>query len=223
MPIGADNTIEPGGPDQGQPTHFYPRRAIRFCSRSACQGFRHQRVDLDAHRARQDRKGLRLAQDRLPDRQAGDFDGSRRRFRQPARRTAHQPSTRAEGRRRCEAQRESRRRGRTGRGRARSRQPAGETRDASTADRRRPRRAAERREPALPAALVDRAGQWPRVTFLLDRLPRQRRGRHLQSRADEDVDRHARLRELAVVAALFDSRAAGRQPVDCSRDLPGAG
>ena len=26
VPIGADNTIEPGGPDQGQPTHFYPRR-----------------------------------------------------------------------------------------------------------------------------------------------------------------------------------------------------
>jgi hypothetical protein len=26
IPIGADNAIEPGGPDQGQPTHFYPRR-----------------------------------------------------------------------------------------------------------------------------------------------------------------------------------------------------
>ena len=26
IPIGADNNIEPGGPDQGQPTHFYPRR-----------------------------------------------------------------------------------------------------------------------------------------------------------------------------------------------------
>ena len=26
VPIGADNSIEPGGPDQGQPTHFYPRR-----------------------------------------------------------------------------------------------------------------------------------------------------------------------------------------------------
>jgi len=26
LPIGADNTIEPGGPDQGQPTHFLPRR-----------------------------------------------------------------------------------------------------------------------------------------------------------------------------------------------------
>jgi autonomous glycyl radical cofactor GrcA len=27
IPIGPDNGIEPGGPDQGQPTHFYPRRS----------------------------------------------------------------------------------------------------------------------------------------------------------------------------------------------------
>jgi len=26
IPTGPDNSIEPGGPDQGQPTHFYPRR-----------------------------------------------------------------------------------------------------------------------------------------------------------------------------------------------------
>ena len=26
LPVGADNAIEPGGPDQGQPTHFLPRR-----------------------------------------------------------------------------------------------------------------------------------------------------------------------------------------------------
>ena len=26
IPIGPNNTIEPGGPDQGQPTHFFPRR-----------------------------------------------------------------------------------------------------------------------------------------------------------------------------------------------------
>src|SRR5216684_3160324 len=26
IPIGADNNIQPGGPDRGQPTHFYPRR-----------------------------------------------------------------------------------------------------------------------------------------------------------------------------------------------------
>jgi autonomous glycyl radical cofactor GrcA len=27
VPVGPDNNIEPGGPDQGQPTHFYPRRS----------------------------------------------------------------------------------------------------------------------------------------------------------------------------------------------------
>lgn len=27
IPVGPDNKIEPGGPDQGQPTHFYPRRS----------------------------------------------------------------------------------------------------------------------------------------------------------------------------------------------------
>jgi hypothetical protein len=26
LPLGPDNTIEPGGPDRGQPTHFFPRR-----------------------------------------------------------------------------------------------------------------------------------------------------------------------------------------------------
>lgn len=26
VPIGPENTLEPGGPDQGQPTHFFPRR-----------------------------------------------------------------------------------------------------------------------------------------------------------------------------------------------------
>src|SRR5262245_31400990 len=26
VPVGVSNTIEPGGPDQGQPTHFLPRR-----------------------------------------------------------------------------------------------------------------------------------------------------------------------------------------------------
>ncbi len=26
VPIGPDNSIEPGGPDQGQPSHFLPRR-----------------------------------------------------------------------------------------------------------------------------------------------------------------------------------------------------
>ena len=31
VPVGAENTIEPGGPDQGQPTHFLPRRNRFVC------------------------------------------------------------------------------------------------------------------------------------------------------------------------------------------------
>lgn len=32
VPVGSDNSIEPGGPDQGQPAHFFPRRS-RFTFR----------------------------------------------------------------------------------------------------------------------------------------------------------------------------------------------
>src|SRR5262245_55893050 len=32
IPIGSDNNIQPGSPDQGQPTHFFPRRS-RFVFR----------------------------------------------------------------------------------------------------------------------------------------------------------------------------------------------
>ena len=35
IPVGPDNSIEPGGPDQGQPTHFLPRRS-GACSPSQC-------------------------------------------------------------------------------------------------------------------------------------------------------------------------------------------
>src|SRR5687768_11656475 len=28
LPIGPNNSIEPGGPDRGQPTHFLPRRSL---------------------------------------------------------------------------------------------------------------------------------------------------------------------------------------------------
>ncbi len=31
--VGPDNHIEPGGPDQGQPTHFYPRNMFLFTIR----------------------------------------------------------------------------------------------------------------------------------------------------------------------------------------------
>src|SRR6185436_7653207 len=28
IPVGPNNSVEPGGPDQGQPTHFFPRRSM---------------------------------------------------------------------------------------------------------------------------------------------------------------------------------------------------
>ena len=36
VPVGADNSIEPGGPDRGQPTTFFPV-ATASCSRSTCR------------------------------------------------------------------------------------------------------------------------------------------------------------------------------------------
>jgi len=45
----------------------------------------------------------------------------------------------------------------------------------------------------------------------------------LQPRPDEDLDRHARVREFAVVAAVHDPRAAAGQQVGGASDLPGTG
>ena len=69
IPIGPNNTIEPGG-DRGQPTHFYPRRQ-RFVFRvvvpmgwdSAAEG------SLDADRARTDEQSQWLASTRMGSRQ----------------------------------------------------------------------------------------------------------------------------------------------------------
>ena len=37
VPIGPDNNIEPGGPDQGQPTRLLPRAATASSFASACR------------------------------------------------------------------------------------------------------------------------------------------------------------------------------------------
>jgi hypothetical protein len=39
IPIGPDNNIEPGGPDRGQPTHFYPRRSPFLFTIKVPKGF----------------------------------------------------------------------------------------------------------------------------------------------------------------------------------------
>ena len=47
VPVGPDNTFNPGGPDLGQPTRFYPRRN-RFVFRVPVpKDFGDRRNDLD--------------------------------------------------------------------------------------------------------------------------------------------------------------------------------
>ena len=79
VPVGPDNGFNVGGADQGQPTHFLPRRN-RFVFRvKVPAGFRREgRARLDAHHARQDREGLRDAASRLRRRQRGEGVGDRR-------------------------------------------------------------------------------------------------------------------------------------------------
>ena len=79
----------PGGPDQGQPTHFLPRRN-RFVFRVKVPNelHRERRADLDAHDARQDREGLRDAAPRLRRRRRREGVGDRR-----ARRRHQQPGS----------------------------------------------------------------------------------------------------------------------------------
>ena len=97
VPVGPENGFNVGGADQGQPTHFLPRRN-RFVFRVKVPERFHRegRADLDAHHARQDREGLRDAPARLPGRRCRE--GVRDRC---ARRRHQQPgSPRATSRRR---------------------------------------------------------------------------------------------------------------------------
>ena len=68
IPIGPPNMIEPGGPDQGQPTHFYPRRnPFLFTVRVPADfGTKELIWTLTANGKTETR--LRVAQDRLSDR-----------------------------------------------------------------------------------------------------------------------------------------------------------
>ena len=54
IPVGPENNIEPGGPDQGQPTHFYPRRNPFLFTIRVPKDFGTQGTDLDADLERQD-------------------------------------------------------------------------------------------------------------------------------------------------------------------------
>ena len=54
IPVGPDNRIEPGGPDQGQPTHFLPRRQWGVFTVRVPADFGEQEADVDDRRERQD-------------------------------------------------------------------------------------------------------------------------------------------------------------------------
>ena len=94
IPVGPDNSFEPGEPDRASRRTSIPRRNPFLFTIQVPKDFGSKELDLDAHRERPDAQGVRVAQDRLPDRPAGDLDRGRRRQRQPRRRAAHQQSAR---------------------------------------------------------------------------------------------------------------------------------
>ena len=54
IPVGPNNRIDPGGPDQGQPTHFLPRRQWGVFTVTVPKDFGSTKAHLDARRQRQD-------------------------------------------------------------------------------------------------------------------------------------------------------------------------
>ena len=61
IPIGPENRIEPGGPDQGQPTHFLTRRRWGIFTVTVPKDFGDEEAHVDADREWQDRGSSRGA------------------------------------------------------------------------------------------------------------------------------------------------------------------
>ena len=59
VPVGPDNHMDPGGPDLGQPTHFFPRRSQFVFKVTVPADFRRQRDRLVADEQRGEREGVR--------------------------------------------------------------------------------------------------------------------------------------------------------------------
>ena len=85
VPVGPDNVIEPGGPDQGQPTRFQPRRNRFVFSIRVPADFGDRELVWTPHRERPDPTRLRDAQARLLHRRPGDTGELRGRPAPPAR------------------------------------------------------------------------------------------------------------------------------------------
>ncbi len=56
IPAGPNNRIEPGGPDQGQPTHFGPGRQVRHLRHQGAEGLRSEEIDVDDYQQRPDQR-----------------------------------------------------------------------------------------------------------------------------------------------------------------------
>ena len=99
VPIGLDNSIAPGRPDQGQPTHFLPRRS-RFVFRIRVPAdFGDKELGLDPDEQRADPACIRHVEARLFHQRCGDSGQLRRRWRRRRHAGDHeQRSAHADGR-----------------------------------------------------------------------------------------------------------------------------
>ena len=217
IPIGPDNNIEPGGPDQGQPTHFYPRRNPLLFTIRVPKDFGDRELvwTLTTH-GRTQRAFASLKSDYRIDKQVmsmevgGDFGSQNDALRDNIPPVLEVRATGPPRRRRSAARA---RRFRQGSG-----QPAGPPRRTG-----RPARGAPPGNPSdalyrPPSVIVPTSGPGLRLSWIVYRGP----AHHVtfDPGADEDVDRDAAVRELALVAAVPDSRAACRQQVESPGHVP---
>ena len=210
IPIGPQNAIEPGGPDQGQPTHFYPRRnPFLFSVRVPADFGTKELIWTLTANGKTEKAYASLKSDYQIDPQVistevgGDFGSLRDELR-----TNKPPDLSVV---------ETKRSVKIG-------EPITLTAVAKDPDNIPARRGSPKplpegqhaddlRRGPLSSALVDRRAERAGPALFVDRLSRQRERGDLHARSDEDVDRHARVRELTVVAAVDHSAAAGGQQV----------
>jgi hypothetical protein len=200
VPIGPDNSIEPGGPDQGQPTHFYPRRNPFLFTIKVPKDLGSKELiwTLTAN-GKTEKAYASLKTDYQIDAQVistevgGDFGSLRDELR-----TNIPPKLEVQG--------EKRRAVRVGEAVALAvfaadpDKPAGPPRNASAGQ------SSERCQPDLSSTFVHRGVEWPGLAVFVDGLSRKGERRDVYAGSNENVDRHARLRQLAVVAADTPSR-----------------
>ena len=148
VPVGPGNTLEPGGPDQGQPTHFFPRRNQFVFKVRVPANFGNKEVVWTLTSNGETEKAYATLQAGVRGRRNRD-DGQLRRRRPDRLRARHdgQQAAGAEARGREEAHREGRRAAHAERRRDRRRQ-AQDAADAGVARRPEPLRAELRDRPA---------------------------------------------------------------------------